>query len=157
MKLKPENLTVLIDSREKASWGVAPMLKKEATLQTGDYSIAGLESHIAIERKSLDDLLGCIGGGRDRFERELDRLRAYPCRYVIVEANWGDIELGSYRSKVHPNAAMGSICAWMARGIPFVFAGRSDRAAKIACRIMYRYACDRAREAAFLVDNIYSA
>lgn len=154
MKLKPENLTVLIDRREQRPWSVDPMLKKEATLQTGDYSLLGLESHIAIERKSLDDLLGCIGGGRERFERELDRLRAYPLRAVVVEANWGDIEIGGYRSKVHPNAAMGSICAWMARGIPFIFAGRSDRASKLACRIMYRYACDRATEATFLIENI---
>jgi ERCC4-type nuclease len=156
MKIEPHNLTVLIDKREQRPWSVDPLRKKEATLQTGDYSILGLESHIAIERKSLDDLMGCIGKGRERFERELDRLRAYPCRYVIVEANWGDIEAGSYRSKIHPNAAMGSICAWMARGIPFLFAGRSDRAGKLACRIMYRYAVDRAREATFLVESLKS-
>lgn len=123
------------------------------SLQTGDYSLVGLESHIAIERKSLDDLLGSLGTGRDRFERELERMRGLPCRYVIVEASWGDIEMGSYRSKMHPNAVMGSICAWMARGIPFLFAGRADRAGKIACRIMYRYAVDRAREAAFFLEN----
>lgn len=154
MKLKPENLTVLCDNREQRPWALDPLPMKRATLQTGDYSIAGLESHIAIERKSLDDLMGCIGKGRPRFERELERLSAFPCRAVIVEANWGDIEAGQYRSKIHPNAAMGSICAWMARGIPFIFAGRHDRAGKLAGRIMYRYAVDRAREASFLIENL---
>jgi len=32
----------------------------------------GLEDRVGIERKSLSDLLGCIGGSRDRFERELE-------------------------------------------------------------------------------------
>jgi len=38
------------------------------TLPTGDYSLAGLVDRCAVERKSLDDLLGCLmGSGRERF------------------------------------------------------------------------------------------
>jgi len=146
LKLDPKKLTVLVDSREQRPWNMEPMPIKRATLATGDYTLAALRSEIAIERKSLDDLLGCIGSGRDRFERELVRLRAFPLRAVIVEANWGDIETGAYRSKVHPNAALGSILGWMSRGIPFYFAGRSDRAAKMAGRMMFLYAKRRHAE-----------
>lgn len=149
-KLDPSRLLVLVDKREQRPWNMDPLPTQSATLQTGDYTLAALASEIAIERKSLDDLLGCIGTGRDRFERELDRLRAYPLRCVIVEANWGDIETGSYRSKVNPNAAMGSICGWMSRGIPFIFAGRSDRAAKLAGRMMFLYAKKRYAELSLL-------
>ncbi len=45
----------------------------EGTLTTGDYSIAGLESRVAVERKSLADFIGSISTGRERFEREVDQ------------------------------------------------------------------------------------
>jgi len=50
------------------------------TLATGDYSIAELESVVAIERKSQADMLSCIGGERERFEREVQRLLSFPVR-----------------------------------------------------------------------------
>ena len=153
-KLDPSKLLVLCDKREQLPWDMDPLPVKRATLQTGDYTLASLSSEIAIERKSLDDLLGCIGSGRDRFERELERLRAFPLRAVIVEANWGDIETGAYRSKVHPNAAIGSICGWMASGVPFYFAGRRDRAAKIAGRMMFIYASRKFSQMIQLQDCI---
>ena len=56
-------------------------------LTTGDYSLAGIEDRCAVERKSLDDLLGCLTGeGRVRFERELARADVLDSFAVVVEA-----------------------------------------------------------------------
>ena len=45
--------------------GTGEVLRSErGGLYTGDYSIKGLERFVAIERKSLDDLMGCLGFGR---------------------------------------------------------------------------------------------
>ena len=88
---------------------------------------------MSIERKSLSDLLGSITGGRDRFERELVRMRGYACKCVIVEGSWEDIANGVYRSKVHPNAAMGSIMAFRQRyKVEFLMAGSVGMAERLA-------------------------
>ena len=88
---------------------------ESGTLTTGDYSVKGLETIIAVERKSLPDLLGCIGQQRERFDREVQRLLAYPCRAVIIECSWADLEQGEWRSQVTPAAAIGSVLGWIAQ------------------------------------------
>ncbi len=135
--LDPSDITAIIDTREQRPWSLAPLKTKSGTLQTGDYSIMGLEHEIAVERKSLDDLLGCVGQERERFDKEIIRLRSYPCRAVIVEASWAQLEGGQYRSQVKPSAALGSVMGWIALGIPFIFAGDSARASTYAGRLMY--------------------
>src|SRR6185295_15323074 len=98
----------LIDPREQNPWTLSPLQTRSATLPTGDYSVAGLENVIAIEHKSLSDLLGCIGGERERFDREVVRLLGYPVLALIVEASWADVERGDWRSQVKPSAVVGS-------------------------------------------------
>ena len=39
-------------------------------LKAGDYTIAGLEDVVVVERKSIKDLFGTLGQHRDRFEAE---------------------------------------------------------------------------------------
>ncbi len=136
-ELKAEDVTAIIDTREQTPWALTPLRTEPGTLVTGDYSIKGLESEIAIERKSLPDLLGCIGNERERFEKEIKRLIAYPCRAIIVEATWREFGAGGWRSRVSPTSAMGSVLGWMALGIPFVFAGGASEASQAAARIMF--------------------
>ncbi len=100
----------IIDTREQAPLDLSPLRSEAGTLATGDYSVKGLVDVVAIERKSLTDLLGCIGQDRERFDREVIRLLAYPTRAIIVEATWGQIEAGNWKSKVTPAAAIGSAC-----------------------------------------------
>ncbi len=140
--LKPEKITAIIDTREQRplTLQINPklVLKSEtATLGTGDYSVKGLENIIAIERKSLDDLMGCIGTGRERFEREMLRMRGFEVRGIVVESTWEQIESGKYRSHVKPNAALGSLMGWIAAGIPITMAGNHDRAGVWVARMLY--------------------
>ncbi len=136
-ELKPSDVTVIVDTREQRPFDLSPLKMISGTLPTGDYSVVGLQQEIAIERKSLSDLLGCIGQERERFEREIKRLQAYPCRAVIVEATWHQLHEGKWRAHVRAEAAIGSVYGWIASGVPFVFAGDSKAAALAASRILF--------------------
>jgi ERCC4-type nuclease len=80
-----------------------------AKLDAGDYSVEGLEGRVAIERKSLDDWTGTIIRERKRFYRELDLLRAFEFRCVIIEASIREIMAGRYTSQTNPNAVLAFI------------------------------------------------
>lgn len=153
-ELDPASVVAIIDSREQRPLDLSPLASIVGTLATGDYSIRGLESHVAIERKSLPDLLGCIGGDRERFEREIVRLLAYPCRAVIVESSWSDLERGGWRSKITPAAAVGSCLGWIAQGIPIVMAGSHERAGRYVSRMLFIAARRHWRIARSLVCSI---
>jgi ERCC4-type nuclease len=123
-----------------------PMIR--TTLEVGDYTLACLPKHeLAIERKALGDFISCCSGSeRDRFERQLLRLKG--CRYklVVVEARWEQIELGQYRSKISPKSVTGSVLGWMSEGIPFIFAGDHKRAAELVRRYLFIIGRRRWRE-----------
>lgn len=161
--LDPAAVTAIIDTREQLPLDLSPLRMESGTLPTGDYSIKGLEDFICIERKSLPDLLGCMGGGRERFERELQRMLAYPTRAVIVEAHWIDLEIGYWTSKITPASAIGSVLGWICQGVPFIFTGDSTdangetvsahvNAGKIASRMLFIAARRRWREARQFVN-----
>lgn len=98
----------VVDTREKDPWdiGVECVRKK---LDSGDYSILTLEDRVAIERKSLDDLVQSVIHERTRFFDELERLTQYEYAYVVVEGSLRDLILGNYRSHAHPNSVLGSM------------------------------------------------
>jgi DNA excision repair protein ERCC-4 len=145
--LSPEDLVAVIDSREQQRLDLSPLRIQSGALATGDYSVRGLESVIAIERKGLADLLACIGQERQRFHREVLRLLAYPVRALVVESTWPAIERGQWRSRVNPSAALGSILNWVAMGLPVVMAGDHARAGRYVSRILFIAARRRWREA----------
>ena len=161
---------VLVDSREQAPWQFhnintdtpgkpsKPLVVRSriATLRTGDYSIekahAAAQGHpgtphaCAIERKSLADLWGTLGAGRERFERELQRLSQLDRAVVIVEAGWPDI-LGSAPghpaelSRLTRKAVLHSIIAWQIEypQIQWILAGNRAIAERIAWRWLFRF------------------
>ena len=145
-ELKPEHIIAVVDTREQLPLDLAPLQTVAGTLATGDYSIQGLEHVVAIERKSLPDLLSCVGRERDRFEREIQRLLAYPVRALVVESTWPEIEAGNWRSKVTPQAAMGSLLGWIAQGLPIVMVGDHATAGRYVGRLLFIAARRRWRE-----------
>jgi len=121
--------TVAIDNREQlpyqfqaikcdAAKAKRPMIvpTRFQTLQTGDYSIVGMEHLYAIERKSKSDLYGTLSGGRERFERELERMAAMHHADIVIEASLLElITKPPERSSVPPKAINRSIIAWSQR------------------------------------------
>jgi len=146
-ELHPGQVTAVVDTREQLPLDLTPLAVAPGTLATGDYSVVGLEQVVALERKSLPDLLGCIGQDRERFDREVQRLLAYPVRALVVESTWAEVEAGNWRSKVTPAAAVGSLLGWVASGLPIIMAGDHARAGRYVSRLLFTAARRRWREA----------
>jgi DNA excision repair protein ERCC-4 len=87
-----------------------------------------------VERKAPSDLAGCIGSGRERFERELKRGRYEGRIVVIVEGSLSDVVCAE--RAIHANAVLGTIAAWTLRYCPIVFAGSERLAADISFRLL---------------------
>lgn len=153
-ELAPADITALIDSREQMPLDLFPLQTKVTTLATGDYGILGLEHVVAVERKGLSDLLGCIGQERERFDREVQRLLAYPTRCLVVESTWAEIEAGDWRSKVTPAAAMGSLLGWIAQGLPIIMAGDHERAGRYVSRLLFIAGRRRWRENRAMIHEV---
>ncbi|MDD3992693.1 MAG: hypothetical protein PHV70_11155 [Desulfobacteraceae bacterium] len=123
---------VLVDTREKdplplranhPNWIKA---ERRVTLKTGDYSIEGMESFLALERKSLADLVACTVTYRQRFLASCARLSGFVWKAILVEATFEDVKGGIARyipSDVHPNSICGTLDAIEAKyGIPVIYA-----------------------------------
>ena len=103
-------ITIIIDTREQEEYSFDSRLVAtiRRALPAGDYSVAGLENTIAVERKSLDDFVSTVIHSRERFRKELRKLAGYQAACVVVEAGVVDVLLHRYRSDAHPNAVLGS-------------------------------------------------
>ncbi len=145
-ELRADQVTAIIDTREQNPLDLEPLRTEVGTLTTGDYSVRGLEHVVTVERKSLGDLLSCVGAERERFDREVQRLLAYPVRALVVESTWAEVEQGEWRSKVAPAAAIGSLLGWVAVGLPVVMASSHERAGRYVSRLLYIAARRRWRE-----------
>ena len=79
-------LRIIIDTREQRPWRFPPeaAFVRRGTLSAGDYALEE-DTAFAIERKSLDDFIGTVSTGWERFQRELERMGGYAARCVIVE------------------------------------------------------------------------
>lgn len=142
-------LPIVRDSREQAPFSFLglPVEVAVGALEAGDYSVAGFVRRIAVERKELGDLVGCLGAERDRFERELARLRGYDCAAVVVEAPADDLRAGRYRGKLDAGAAWQSVLAFTQRyRVPFIFCADRADAEAVTFDFLRHYARDRWRE-----------
>lgn len=132
--------TILIDSREQTPWSFPDYDIEITSLSSGDYSIKGFEDFIAIERKTLPDFIACCGRERERFKRELSRLRGYWVKAVVIEGSMEQIIANDYRSKINPASVIGAVASWTVRyNIPFIFAGNTDHAQRFALCVMRNF------------------
>ena len=144
-KLDPSSVVCVVDTREQLPLCLDPLQVEVGTLQTGDYGLRGCDE-IRIERKSLPDLVACVGVERERFQREVKRLLAFRVRILLVESTWQEIELGQWRSKISVESVIGSLLGWAAMGIQLALVGTHERAGKFASRLLYTVANRRYRE-----------
>ena len=128
-----KQLTVLIDSREKANDHITDYFTKNhiayetTALSYGDYScriptLTGdiyFHDSIVIERKnSLEELSGNLTRDRERFEKEFLRAGNDGCKvYLVIEdmGGYSSIVNHSYKTEFKPNAFMASLKAWETR------------------------------------------
>lgn len=132
---------VVVDTREQSGFefagirsdvrdggGPLVVLTERRTLQSGDYSLVGMEDKIAVERKGISDLFNTIGQNRERFERELSRLNEMRFASVVVEADWWTILYEPPpHSQMSPKTVWRSIIAWQQRFVRVHWALMPDR------------------------------
>lgn len=141
---------VLIDTREKEPLRFSEAVTVETcTLPAGDYSMRGCTDVVALERKRISELAGCCGHDRERFLAQMERLKSYAVRGLIVEGNLGEIVAKWYWPRVKPTSVIGTLVMlhvdW---SIPIWFCGDATTAANIVERILIRVHRQRAQVAA---------
>ena len=138
-------MRIIQDSREQAPFRFNGYDCEVTTgsLATGDYSLLHLEHQIAIERKTIDDLLGCLTAERERFTKELARGRGMAAFFVVVECDWLDVVEGRYRSRMEPVAAVASVLSLSMRNrVPFHFCGSRAQAEAVTFHLLRLYLQD---------------
>lgn len=100
--------------------------ERRVALKTGDYTVEGMEGLLALERKSLADVVACTVTSRRRFLAERRRLARFRWKAILVCASFEDIKSGfddfDIPSDVHPNAVCGTLDAIEAKfGIPVIY------------------------------------
>lgn len=128
--------TIIIDTREQKPLVFEHLPSERGTLQSGDYSIAGLEHDFAIERKSIADLCQSVIQGRERFERELHRLRGFDFARVLIVGSPHEVQ----GQAQNPKAVFSSISAFEARyKIAFIWEPSPELAARLVERWTWFY------------------
>lgn len=133
-------MKILIDSREQRPYEFENPSEVK-TLSCGDYSIMGLEDYVAVERKTLDDLIGCLTAGRDRFERELFKGRSLDYFCLVIECSLSDLANGNYRSQMGPKSAVQSLLAFSIRyRLPVFFCENRKYGQRVTESLLCKYA-----------------
>ncbi len=133
--LGPIAPVILVDTREQSPLPIRRFPVELATLPVGDYGVKGFSDwscpRFIIERKSLDDLCHSLGKGRERFLREIEKMRQFEFRGLVIEATESDIRSGEYRSQISPASVMGSLDALAVRaGLHICWCGDAIGAAR---------------------------
>lgn len=94
-------ITILIDKREQKPWSFpledyksnnkSKIIGSEAaTIDAGDYAIKEYFGDFRIERKAnIQELYGNMSpiGNKERFYREMEKLRDIPYKYIVLESS----------------------------------------------------------------------
>ena len=88
--------TVIKDTREQEGYFFKPYSScqgmVEQKLDTGDYTILGLEDKLCIERKGcVEELAMNLGSKRNTFFAEIQRMESFPHKYLILEFTLDDL------------------------------------------------------------------
>ena len=115
----PSLPSIIVDTREQRPLSFQHLPSATGTLATADYSIRNLESRFGIERKSCTDLVGSITRERERFARELDRMRGMDYRRLLIVGTIGELE--QVRRGTAMCSILASLAAIEARGVPVIW------------------------------------
>ncbi|NDG29765.1 hypothetical protein EB118_06685 [bacterium] len=93
---KPPPYTVIKDTREQngyyfpTNFSCAGCIDRK--LDTGDYSIRGLEDKLCIERKGcIEELAINLGHKKHPFMREIERMKPFSHKFIILEFSLDDL------------------------------------------------------------------
>ena len=140
------NFHIIVDTREQQPWDFGTYPKTVAKLDTGDYSLQGLEELFCIERKmSVSEVANNIV--EKRWKDVVKRLESYQYPFLLCEFNLQDVydyPVGSDvprrmwgKLRVKSGFIMKHILEMQVKhGIHTLFCGDSDNASKLALSLM---------------------
>ena len=131
-------LNIVVDTRENTPWAFPAHLAtvRRGKLDAGDYALAG-DLNFAIERKSLNDFIGTISTGWERFQNEIERMIFYPAMIVLIEGTFTDILTQNYNHPdMKPHFIIKRIAELAMQGVCVLFADNPVSAAGMAYKIL---------------------
>lgn len=135
--------TILIDTREKptnALFDEGSALKehdpilayKRQKLDTGDYAIQEAPELVCIEKKQNGkELHSNFVHQRDRFMRELDRMKPFKHKWIVIQQTYEEFcDPRNWVGVQKPETAMAIVEGWLMRltseqDVYFIFAGKN--------------------------------
>lgn len=148
MTNKYPDVTILVDTREQTPWKFSNYTTAKQKLDTGDYTIAGFEEILAVERKKT---VGEIANNitEKRFKDVLDRMSKYKYPFFLLEFDMTKVlnfPIGSElpervwnKIKISPNFLVKCILDWQLKyGINVLFCDNTVNAIDIAEYIFKR-------------------
>jgi DNA excision repair protein ERCC-4 len=148
--------TIVIDSAEHMgykfdrfpNWFAGTITKR---LPVGDYTILGMEHEIAIERKTIIDLVSSVIQKRGDFIEKCHRMKEFKKRCLVIEGSLSALKSPYPDSQAHPNAVLGSIIAAQERWeMPVYFLDTFSLAEEFVASMLSKYHAYR-----WLEDNGY--
>lgn len=143
-----KDFTIIVDTREQKPWTFDDHSVANRKLDTGDYSVEGLEKIFTIERKrSVSEIAGNIS--EKRFYDELDRMRDFKHKFILLEFSLNsvlDYPVGSTVPKKLWNTLKITgkyILKYLTEisikyDVHIIYCGSSDNAEEMALSIMKR-------------------
>ncbi|MSO19718.1 MAG: hypothetical protein EXQ56_04530 [Acidobacteria bacterium] len=136
--------TIIVDTREQMPFkfsrfrGWFAGVKKKA-LKVGDYSIAGLEDYVTVERKDLPDLIQSFTTNRAVFVARLRKMADYPHRLLVVTASFTEVKSRYGGVSIDPNRITQSLIATLTgAGVPFICSETHELGAEITASYLYQ-------------------
>ena len=136
---------VVIDSAEHkgytferfSNWFSGTMRKR---LAMGDYSLLGMESEVAIERKTVSDLVKSIIHERAGFIDKCEKLSSFRKKCLVIEGTLSEVKTPYEETSAHPNAVLGSLLAAQERWeIPIHFLDNFLLAEEFVASMLSKY------------------
>ncbi len=122
-------VTVVADQRETKSKVVRELDTSDidVTLETLDVGDYVLSDRVAVERKSVEDFLDTLTGGRSLFEQTGDLSSSYARPLLVLEGEREQL----YSTGVHPNAVRGALASVVVDyGVPVLFTSGEEETAE---------------------------
>ena len=129
-----KRLEIVVDTREQRPFIFPEEVASTVSLKldAGDYALmykGKIDEGFAVERKSLDDFVGTILCGWERFLKELDRMRHMPAIIVLVEGSLEDIFNHEYNSGASPLFVYKRVSQLLMKGVTVEFFVDADTCA----------------------------
>jgi ERCC4-type nuclease len=125
-QLQAPKATVIVDTREQNPFSFSRFRGwfagvKHKALKVGDYSVAGLEDVVTVERKDLPDLIHSFTSGRAVLVKRLREMTRIPHRLLVVTAALSEVTSPYGGVSIDPNRITQSLIATLAGlGVPFL-------------------------------------